>query len=602
MLNRAMTRAALLLSLLPTLALSAQAAPNMNAPSIYVAYPPAQYRVSADHVILEGSVTPGRSLTVNGKRLKVGPDGLFMEWWPLNAGLNTLNLVSGNQSTRLQITRTVNTPLPSTPTTIDAKSVAPQQNVEFWDIGGDSPEERRVAVSFRGSVGGRAAAWVGQQAVQALREGPAGTYSGWLSLPAQASFSAVGVQVRLTGKDGRTVMAISAGKVSAQSGGPRLGVQRLGTVQGLGLNDAANSVTALDGETFLYPRDGMTFTLVGRQGQDVRARLSGGPSVLISASQLNISDAPSLFSSAAPALPSPPVALTPVLAPLGSTEWEWRWPLQEGLQGGRPPFTLTQTGAGQLTLTVYGAPVPPLPTADGFLQQAKAGAAAVTLDFATAQLWGFHANYDGSDLVLRVRRPPALTAGQPLLGRTITIDPGHGGDQNGGAGSLRVPEKDLVLPIALRVAELLQQKGANVQLTRSSDTATGLYERDLLAESNGSDLLVSIHANALPDGRDPRGIRGPEVFFTHQQARSVSAAILEQIRRRLPELGGGKGLMPGANLALTRPTTQISLLVETAYLTDAGNLRTLMSEGGRERLSQAIAGGIADFYAAQARQ
>ena len=89
------------------------------------------------------------------------------------------------------------------------------------------------------------------------------------------------------------------------------------------------------------------------------------------------------------------------------------------------------------------------------------------------------------------------------------------------------------------------------------------------------------------------------MYFTHPQAQGASAAILAQVRARLPELGPGRGLMPGANLALTRPSTQISLLVETAYLTDPGNLRVLMSEGGRERFAQAIAAGIADFYAAQ---
>ena len=67
------------------------------------------------------------------------------------------------------------------------------------------------------------------------------------------------------------------------------------------------------------------------------------------------------------------------------------------------------------------------------------------------------------------------------------------------------------------------------------------------------------------------------------------------------DAGAGQGLMPGANLALTRPSTQISLLVETAYLTDAGNLRTLMSPEGRERFAQAIAQGIVDFYVSQAK-
>uniref|UniRef100_UPI00286993D2 N-acetylmuramoyl-L-alanine amidase family protein n=1 Tax=Deinococcus sp. TaxID=47478 RepID=UPI00286993D2 len=243
-------------------------------------------------------------------------------------------------------------------------------------------------------------------------------------------------------------------------------------------------------------------------------------------------------------------------------------------------------------------------TADPLLQSVDVqpglpGVTLVTFTLAAGQAWGFQAGYANGDLVVTIRRPPGLDPARPLLGRVITLDPGHGGSQKGGAGSLRVPEKNLVLPIALRVAALLRAQGATVVMTRTTDVTLGLYERGLAAENAPSDLLVSIHANALPDGRDPRGIRGPEVYYTHPQAQAVSASILAALRRTVPELGPGEGLKGSAFLALTRPSAQPSLLVETAYLTDAGNLRVLQSPAGQERIAQGIAAGIADFYAAQ---
>lgn len=271
------------------------------------------------------------------------------------------------------------------------------------------------------------------------------------------------------------------------------------------------------------------------------------------------------------------------------------------------PFTLQQSGSGQLQVVLYGLLVAPTPapSTDPLVANLSVvpgqGQSTVLIDLSGGQFWGFSANYEGNDLVVRLRRPPALWAQSPLAGRTVTIDPGHGGTQKGGAGSLRVPEKNLVLPIALRVATLLRAQGATVNLTRTADTTLGLYERGLSAEQSRSDLLVSIHANALPDGRNPRGIRGPEVYFTHSQAQPLAQSILAQLRSRLPELGPGRGLMPGANLALTRPTAQISLLVETAYLTDPDNLRALMSADGQERFAGAIAQGIVDFYRSQAQ-
>ena len=47
---------------------------------------------------------------------------------------------------------------------------------------------------------------------------------------------------------------------------------------------------------------------------------------------------------------------------------------------------------------------------------------------------------------------------------------------------------------------------------------------------------------------------------------------------------------------MARPTTQLSVLIETAFLTDKGNLRLLMNEAGRERFAQAIALGLERFY------
>ncbi|GAA5532382.1 N-acetylmuramoyl-L-alanine amidase family protein [Deinococcus aluminii] len=618
-------RAVLTFALLAAPALSSASA----APEVFVAYPPEGYRVAFDHVILEGSVPPGAGLKIGGEAVPVGPDGLFMLWWPLRPGANDLRLsttVGGQTGTRtLHVTRTVVAPLPATPTQIDPESVTPREPLEFWDAAGDAPAERTVTVAFLGSPRGQAAFRVGGGPPLPMREVSAGRYEGAYLLPASARLEQAPVTVSLTGRSGQTVTAVAPGRLSSTGSGPFTGTQRAGTVRGLGLNDAGNVTTTLGGEAFLYPRDGMTFTLVGRQGEDVRARLAPGVSVLITEKQLEVMPGKPAFGRSGPVtletvppaavlttLPIPP-ATPPVTAPPVAPEavppaapGDLR--VRVPLGGALVPFTVAQEQGGRrLTLTLYGLdtlPTLPAPLADPLVAGAEVqpvglGVTRLTLDLTAPQAWGFTANYDGGDLLLTVRRPPALDAAQPLAGRVIVLDAGHGGTQWGGAGSLRVPEKDLTLPIAQRAAELLRERGAQVILTRDADVTLGLYERDLTAEAAHADLLVSIHANALPDGRDPRGLRGPEVYFTHPQAGAPAAALLTALRRTLPDLGAGAGLKPGANLALTRPTTQPSLLIETAYLTDPQNLRTLMDPSGRERFAQAIAAGIADFYAAQ---
>lgn len=619
-------RAALALALLAAPALTQARA----APEVFVAYPPPEHRVPFDHVLLEGSVPPGASLRIGTQAVPVGPDGLFILWWPLRVGTNDLRLVTtlrGQTGARtLRVIRTVAAPPPAAPTRIDRASLRPAADHEFWDPAGDTAAERSVRVAFRGSPGGQATFRVGEGLPGSLREVRPGEYEGNYTLPPALPFLAAPVTVTLTGLDGRAVTAQASGRLtslgSGPLAGPRTGTQKPGTVRGLGLNDAGNVTTTLTGEPFLYPRDGMTFRLVGRVGQDVRARLAPGVGVLITAEQLELTPgppAPALGGAVtleAPAAGLPPrpmslpvsfPAVPPTPSPAALPAGDLR--VRVALGGARVPFTLSQEPGGRrLRLTLYGLETPPTlpaPLADPLIARAEVqsdgpGVTRLSLDLTAPQAWGFSANYEGEDLWLTVRRPPALDPARPLAGRVIALDAGHGGTQHGGAGALRVPEKALMLPLVLRAAELLRARGAEVVLTRGADVTLGLYERGLIAEAARADLLVSVHANALPDGRDPRGIRGPEVYFTHPQAGAPAAAILSALRRTLPDLGPGAGLKPGANLALTRPTTQLSLLVETGYLTDPGNLRVLMDPAGRERLAQAIASGVADFYAAQA--
>ncbi|SMB93417.1 N-acetylmuramoyl-L-alanine amidase [Deinococcus hopiensis KR-140] len=594
-------RAVLTIAALATATLSASVLTAARAaPEIFIAYPPEGHRVTSDHVLLEGSVTAGAALKIGGRAVAVGSDGLFILWWPLRVGVNDLRLTAtagAESGTRtLRVTRGDLAPLPARPTAIDRSSVTPNVSSEFWDAAHDSPAERTVRVSFRGAPGGRAFFQVGQSVPQSMREVSPGSYEAAFALSPALPLDRAAVTLRLTGNDGRTVLATAPGRLSNAPLGARTGTQRPGTVQGLGLNASTTEANTQTGTPFLYPRDGMTFALVGRQGNDVRARLAPGVGVLISEAQLDVS----------PGLPVQGQAGAVTLEEdPASPSLRIRVPLGEA----RVPFTLSQEDGGRrLSVTLYGLETPPgLPTpfpdpllGDVQVEQVGPGVSRVTLNFTTPQAWGFTANYGGDGLLLTVRRPPVLDPARPLAGRMIVLDPGHGGTQLGGAGALRVPEKDLTLPIARRVAELLRAQGAGVQLTRESDVTLGLYERGLSAEQSGADLLVSIHANALPDGRDPRGIRGPEVYFTHPQAQAPAAAILAALRRTLPDLGPGAGLKPGADLALTRPSTQPSLLIETAYLTDPGNLRVLMNPAGRERLAGAIAAGIADFFQAQA--
>ena len=112
--------------------------------------------------------------------------------------------------------------------------------------------------------------------------------------------------------------------------------------------------------------------------------------------------------------------------------------------------------------------------------------------------------------------PAASSAGR--RGRSVVIDAGHGGPDNGmsgvSSGGVRVQEKQITLAIALKVADALRAQGITVHLTRSRDTLIALSDRGRIANNKRADLFMSIHVNAAnPRWKDPSSSRGFETYF-----------------------------------------------------------------------------------------
>jgi N-acetylmuramoyl-L-alanine amidase len=79
----------------------------------------------------------------------------------------------------------------------------------------------------------------------------------------------------------------------------------------------------------------------------------------------------------------------------------------------------------------------------------------------------------------------------------VVIDPGHGGKDTGTVGPHGLREKDLVLDVALRLGQLVENKlGSQVVFTRSDDTFIPLEQRTEMANTEKADLFISIHANS----------------------------------------------------------------------------------------------------------
>lgn len=88
----------------------------------------------------------------------------------------------------------------------------------------------------------------------------------------------------------------------------------------------------------------------------------------------------------------------------------------------------------------------------------------------------------------------------------VVIDAGHGGKDPGAVGK-KSYEKNINLSVALELGRLIKANCADTRIvyTRSTDVFVSLDGRAKIANDAKADLFISIHTNALPNGRIARG-------------------------------------------------------------------------------------------------
>ena len=223
--------------------------------------------------------------------------------------------------------------------------------------------------------------------------------------------------------------------------------------------------------------------------------------------------------------------------------------------------------------------------------------------------------------------------------KAIVIDAGHGGHDGGASRSITengstvvIREKDIVLDLAIRIASELTSilNGPKIVLSRDTDVFLELDERTEIAHALRDDpldnvLFVSIHANA--SGLQWTDARGVEIYYlpaTHRRQvlesettisldPAVSSIlndlkeeeftvesvlmgqyVLESINRQIPQTPVERGIRP-ASFFVVREARMPSILIETGFVNNREEIALLRSTDYRQRMSHAIALGIADY-------
>jgi N-acetylmuramoyl-L-alanine amidase len=121
----------------------------------------------------------------------------------------------------------------------------------------------------------------------------------------------------------------------------------------------------------------------------------------------------------------------------------------------------------------------------------------------------------------------------------IAVDAGHGGEDPGAIGPSGTREKDVVLDISQRLANIINAtEGFKAVLIRDGDYYLGLRQRTQLAREQKADFFVSIHADAFTSPRP----QGSSVYALSQRgATSETAQWLADSENRSDLIGGVDG-------------------------------------------------------------
>jgi N-acetylmuramoyl-L-alanine amidase len=169
--------------------------------------------------------------------------------------------------------------------------------------------------------------------------------------------------------------------------------------------------------------------------------------------------------------------------------------------------------------------------------------------------------------------------------KTVVVDAGHGGKDNGAYRSFGGAEKVATLDVATRVSRKLRESDFKVVMTRSSDVFVSLEERVAIENAQKNSIFVSIHFN---DSRR-RGIRGFETYY-HSPTSVALASRIQSNLMTIPN-SANRGVHH-ANFRVLRLAKYPAVLVECGYLSNRREGGEARDSDYREALAEKIAEAI----------
>lgn len=201
-----------------------------------------------------------------------------------------------------------------------------------------------------------------------------------------------------------------------------------------------------------------------------------------------------------------------------------------------------------------------------------------------------------------------------LKGKTIVIDPGHGGFDGGAVSADGVSEKNINLAISMQLKKYIENSGGNVIITRDGDYAlndeksvvtkqkkrSDLVNRKDIINSSKGDFLISIHLNFFSETK----YKGAQVFYepVHNQSKILAELLQSILVENLDKENNRVASKISDSKFLYKDLQIPAVIVECGFLSNEKEAKLLNDKSYQKRIAYSLYTGICKYYTTTDKQ
>jgi N-acetylmuramoyl-L-alanine amidase len=598
------------IGILSFLVATATGAQNFVPPTqLHLTYPPLQHTTTSDRLFFIGTAPKDGNVSINGKPIERSEAGHFAPSLPLKLGENSFELKyvngAGDRNSERQINVKV---LRESRITLPPQDIGFIQTSLFPTVDIARQPNERICFDAIATPKATAVVRIGDREIpllprrrniqlppnssvltgsnEATVESPSGYFRGCTTFEKPSQLGQPEYEMRL---GDRIVKQKATGKVEI------LSPKNIQVAEVTAIAADARTGASTDFSRLTPLPKGVKAIVTGKQGDWLRLDYGGW----VRNSMTKLEDAET---------PPPSIVRsinTKVIASNQSSDPNNIWtevtiplevPVPLAINQGDRTFSLTLYNVTAQTDTILIAPDSIISKLEWV--QTDPEKVTYTISLKTKQQWGYKVRYQGTNLILSLKHPPLVSSvsldnSQPLQGVKILIDAGHGSNEDlGSRGPTGYPEKDVTLITSKLFQTELQNRGAKVIMTRTDDADIMLAPRVEKIEQEEPTLAISIHYNALPDDGDALNTSGVGAFWYNPQAQDFAKFINAYITKKLNRRDYG---VYWNNLALIRPTTAPSVLLELGFMINPVEFEWIINPQQQKLLAQTLADGVTEW-------